>query len=63
MGGIGIVRGQGEGATAAFEGVIAAPAVEQRLGQAAIQYSRDGMSFPRISEKAQADVKLPGAER
>ena len=37
MGGIGIVWGGGEGAAAAFESVIAAPAVEQRLGQAAIQ--------------------------
>lgn len=60
MGGIGIVRGRGEGATAAFEAVIAA---KQRLGQAAIQYSRRRMSAPRISEKAQADVKLPSAER
>src|SRR5204863_6251313 len=63
MGGIGIVWGRGEGAAAAFESVIAAPAVEQRLGQAAIQYSRGRMSASRISEEAQANVKLPGAER
>jgi hypothetical protein len=37
--------------------------MEQRLGQTAIQYSRGRMSAPRISEKAQANVKFPGAER
>ena len=63
MGRIGIVRGRDEDATAAFEAVIASPAVEQRLGQTAIQYSRGRMSAPRISEEAQANVKLPGAER
>ena len=63
MGGIAIVWGRGEDATAAFETIIASPAVEQRLGQTAIQYSRGRMSAPRISEEAQADVNLPGAER
>src|SRR5205085_10883118 len=63
MGGIGIVWGRGEDAAAAFESVIAAPAVEQRLGQTATQYSRGRMSAPRTSEEAQADVNLPGAER
>src|SRR5437879_13567264 len=63
MGGIGIGGGRGEGAAAAFESVIAAPAVEQSLGQTAIQYSRVRMSAPRCSEEAQADVKLPGAAR
>ena len=34
---IGVIWGPDEGAAAAFEAVIAAPAVEQRFGQAAIQ--------------------------
>src|SRR5438270_5788591 len=63
MGGIAIVCAEPKGASTAYEGVVPPPVMVQRFGQTAIQYSRGRMSAPRISEEAQADVKLPGAER
>ena len=63
MGGVTILRRQGEGAAAAFERLVAAPAMEQRLGRTAIQYSDSRAASITTSQELKADIKVPGAER
>jgi hypothetical protein len=63
IGGAAIVRGQGKGAAAAFERLVAAPAMEQRLGGTAIQYSGSRAASITTSQALKAGVKVPGAER
>jgi hypothetical protein len=63
IGGAAIVRGQGKGAAAAFERLVAAPAMEQRLGGTAIQYSGSRAASVATSQELKADIKVPGAER
>jgi hypothetical protein len=63
MGRVAIVRGQGKGAAAAFKRLVAMPAMKQRLGRAAIQYSGSRAASIATPQELNAGIKVPGAER
>ena len=63
MGCVAIVRGQGGGAAAAFERLVAAAAMEQRLGSAAIQSGGSRAASIGTPQELKAGIKVPGAER
>ena len=63
MGRLRMFRRQGKGAAAAFERLVKAAIVEQRLGRAAVQHSQSRAAAVAASQQLQAGSKLPGAER
>ena len=58
-----VLRGQGEGAAAAFERLVATAAMKQRLGGAAIQRSVGRAAALFASQIVEASIDGPGAQR
>ena len=63
MRGLRVAQGQRKGAAAAFERLAAAAGMKQRLSQPAIQCNSRRSVVAVTSQKLNAGIKLPGAQR